>query len=126
MVPRSAEHPFALGQLLGLFADATGKFLRCVGIAQVHAADFASAAAEMHMRVDESGEDAFPLSIDPFRCRPGPFCDFCVRADRNNMAVADGNSLRARVPWIDGPYVPVNNNQVSKRKLLRVSACRGK
>ena len=82
VVPGATEHPLALGKSLGVFANAAGKFLGRFCVAQLHAADFASAAAEMNMGVNKPGKDALALRIDLPRCGANPFRDFRIGASK--------------------------------------------
>src|ERR1051325_2489178 len=96
MVPRAPKHPFAFGELLGLFPNAPGKFLWCACVAQVHAADLSATAAEVDVRVDEPGKDALACRIDLLSGRAHPFRNFCVGAYGHNTAFVDNHSLCSR------------------------------
>ena len=55
-IPVAADDPFALGCLLGLFANAAGKFRGAGGVVQLHAVERQAAVDEMHVRVVEAGQ----------------------------------------------------------------------
>jgi hypothetical protein len=105
-----------------VLTDAERKFLRGSRVAQMNAANFSAAAAEMHMRVNETRQDAFALCIDLLGCRAHPFCDFRIPAHGNNAASQDRYCFGLRMQLIHGPHVSMNDHKVSVGSLLRFRA----
>src|SRR6266478_3785714 len=88
----------------------------------MHAADLSAAAAEMHVRINETREDTFALRIDLLGSRAHPICDFRVRTHGDDAASLDRYCFRLRVRMIHRPHAPMHDYQISGSMLPRIRA----
>jgi hypothetical protein len=112
MVPRSSQNPFPLREFFGVLADAARKFLRRSCIAQMNAADFSAAAAEMHVSVNKTGEDTFTLGINLLGSRAYPLGDFHIGAYRDDAVSVERDGFCLGMGLVYGPDAAVEDHHV--------------
>src|SRR5713226_1117208 len=88
----------------------------------MNAANLSAAAAEMHVRINETREDALALRIDLFCCRAHPLRDFRIGTHGDDPASLDRYCFRLRVRMIHGPHATMHDCKISGSGLLRICA----
>ena len=76
-------------------------------------------AQQVHMVVDEAGNDRPSAEVDSSGCRPGEPCDVSSGADGRDPVAPDGQRLRDREALVDRDDVRVDEDEI-RRRLLRV------
>src|SRR5581483_2120059 len=76
MIPIAASDPSSFGKLRREIANAFGKLLRSISIAQIDAGELESTAHEVRVRIVEARKHQLALRVDLFCVGAGKFIDF--------------------------------------------------
>ena len=84
-----------------------------------------TSAQEVHMVIDQSGNEGLALQVDRSGARPRQWRDRLIAADGYHSVAPDGHSLRNREFLVHGDDLPVGQNEVRRRPLRVQHRTRG-
>jgi hypothetical protein len=119
VIPITASNPGARGNCRGESLDARHELVARGRVAQLDRGEAEPAVEEVHVRVDEAGNDERAAKVDDL-CPTRQRADFVIGTDRDNPRTGNGDRVRGRACRVAGPHATIHQQQ---RRCRLLPAC---